>query len=143
MIPMPAVVVIVFCKAVFVPSEDDVTNSNSDYTKHYEFQWATEHSKMVCKREEISLIDPNETPEQQAQPYTQFICNMTGLQIGAKWDHDHPGNSYKFYRTACPVKIIDTQTGAIIGWKIPECSTKPNGMDGQYGTLVCEGDVAI
>jgi hypothetical protein len=104
-VPMPPVVVLVFCKVVIAGPADQ----NAGYTGHQNLQWDTEHSQMVCRRQEM---------------------------IGAQWDATHQSSKYRFWRTACPVRIENTITGETIGWKIPSC--------GEHGgTVHCEVDSKI
>jgi hypothetical protein len=55
--------------------------------------------------------------------------------LGTQWDAGHRGSSYRFWRVACPVPIVDTRTGDIISWKMPEC--------GHRDTVRCEVDAEI
>ena len=134
-VPMPAVVVLVFCKTVLNPGPVD---QNASYTGYQDRSWAIEGGQMQCHRREIQLIDQAEANGADPQPFNQWRCNMAGLAMGAKFDHDHPRSPYRYFRSACPVPVIDTRTGDIIAWKIPDCG---NGFG--PGTMHCESDTAI
>jgi hypothetical protein len=55
--------------------------------------------------------------------------------LGVQWDQSHKSSKYRFWRVACPVPIVDTRTGEVIAWKMPDC--------GHRDTVVCEVDTAI
>jgi hypothetical protein len=131
-VPMPPVVVLVFCKVVLAGPADQ----NAGYTGHQNLQWDTEHSQMICRRQEIQLFDMSAAQGADPKPFSQFDCWRSGFQIGAQWDATHQTSKYRFWRTACPVKVVNSITGEVIAWKIPEC--------GRYdGTVVCEGDITL
>lgn len=130
-VPMPAAVVLIVCKTVIAGPADQ----NSKYTGYENREWATEHSMMVCRRQEIQLFDQAEGQGADPQPFNLKRCQMSGIMLGAQWDAGHRGSSYRFWRVACPVPIIDTRTGDIIAWKMPEC--------GHRDTVRCEVDAEI
>ena len=130
--PMPAVVVLVLCKTAVVGPPDQ----NAQYTGHQNLAWDTEHSMMVCRRKEVQLYDPSVDQGADPKPYNNIACYRAGLTLGPHWDATHPNSKYRFWRTACPVPIVDTRTGEVIAWKIPECG-------GERGTIVCEGDIVL
>jgi hypothetical protein len=131
-VDMPAVVVLVFCKVAVVGPPDQ----NAQYTGHQSLAWDTEHSQMVCRRKEIQLYDPSVDQGAQPRPFNNSSCWRAGFTLGPHWDATHPRSRYRFWRTACPVPIVDTRTGEVIAWKIPECG-------GERGTVVCEGDITL
>lgn len=128
---MPAAVVLIVCKTFIAGPEDQ----NSDYTGYENREWATEHNMMVCRRQEVQLYDQAEGQGAASQPFNMKRCQMAGISLGAAWDAGHRGSSYRFWRVACPVPIVDTRTGDIISWKMPEC--------GHRQTVICESDTAI
>jgi len=130
-VPMPAAVVLIVCKTFIAGPEDQ----NSKYTGYENREWATEHSMMVCRRQEIQLYDQAEANGAAAQPFNLQRCQRSGIMLGAQWNAGHRGSSYRFWRVACPVPIVDTKTGEIIAWKMPEC--------GHRDTVRCEVDAAI
>ncbi|MCB1443034.1 MAG: hypothetical protein KDJ72_08420 [Methyloceanibacter sp.] len=130
-VPMPTAVVLIVCKTVVAGPADQ----NAAYTGYENRQWATEHSMMVCRRQEVQLYDQAEAMGAAAQPFNQQRCQRAGISLGVNWDQAHRGSSYRFWRIACPVPIVDTKTGDIIAWKMPEC--------GRRDIVVCEVDTAI
>jgi len=130
-VPMPAMVVLIVCKTVVVGPEDH----NTAFTGYENRAWATDHSMMVCRRQEVQLYDQSEALGAQPQPFNQQRCQMAGIALGAQWDAGHKGSAYRFWRVACPVPVVDTQTGEIIAWQLPEC--------GHRDTVVCELDTPI
>jgi len=131
MVPMPAAVVLIVCKTVIAGPDDQ----NSQYTGYENREWATEHSMMICRRQEVQLYDQAESMGAAAQPFNLQRCQRSGIMLGAEWDAGHRGSKYRFWRVACPVPIVDTRTGDIIAWKMPECPAP--------STVVCEVDTAI
>jgi Ni/Co efflux regulator RcnB len=130
-VPMPAAVVLIVCKTVVAGPMDQ----NAAYTGYENREWATEHSMMVCRRQEVQLYDQAEAMGAAAQPFNLQRCQRSGIMLGTQWDAGHRGSSYRFWRVACPVPIVDTRTGDIIAWKMPEC--------GHRDTVRCEVDAEI
>lgn len=140
-VPMPAVVVLIVCRTVIAGPADQ----NAAYTGYENREWATEHSMMVCRRQEVQLYDPavdggvdregNPLPPADPQPFNLQRCQRSGIMLGTQWDAGHRSSSYRFWRVACPVPIVDTRTGDIIAWKMPEC--------GHRDTVRCEVDSEI
>ena len=131
--PMPPAVVLIVCKSVAVPFVNDRDAHNAKYTGHESRQWAIEGSMMQCRRKEVQLFDQSEAMGAAAQPFNQQRCQRAGLLEGIKWDAQH--STYKFWRVACPVPIVDASTGEVIAWQMPGC--------GHRDTVVCEVDTAI
>jgi len=131
MVPMPAAVVLIVCKTVIAGPADQ----NSQHTGYENREWAFEHSMMVCRRQEVQLYDEAEAQGADAQPFNMQSCQRSGIMLGAEWDVSHSGSNYRFWRVACPVPIVDTQTGDIIAWKMPEC--------GHRDIVRCEVDSEI
>jgi hypothetical protein len=140
MVPMPATVVLIVCKTVLAASPPD---PNSAYTGYEKREWATEHSMMLCRREEIKLEDSAElaaTPAMPAdpQPFNMQRCWRSGLMLGAEWDAGHKSSAWRFWRVACPVPIVRKNPDGsedVIAWKLPDC--------GHRDTVVCEVDTEI
>lgn len=130
-VPMPAAVVLIVCKTV-VAGEPDV---NAKWTGYENRTWAIEDGMMQCRRHEVQLYDQSEAMGAAAQPFNQQRCQRASLMLGVQWDQAHKSSSYRFWRVACPVPIVDTRTGEVIAWKMPEC--------GHRDTVVCEVDSAI
>lgn len=130
-VPMPAAVVLIVCKTVIAGPADQ----NAAYTGYENREWATEHSMMVCRRQEVQLFDQAEAQGADPQPFNEQRCQRSGIMLGVEWDAQHRSSSYRFWRVACPVPIVDTRTGEIIAWKMPEC--------GHRDTVRCEADTAI
>lgn len=129
--PMPAVVVLIVCKTALV----GVPDQNAAYTGWENREWATEHSMMICRRQEVQLYDQAASMGATERPFTLQQCQMSGIMLGAQWDASHRSSAYRFYRVACPVPVIDTRTGKIIAWSMPDC--------GHRDTMICESDTAI
>ena len=130
-VPMPSAVVLIVCKTVLIGPADQ----NAAYTGYENREWATEHSMMVCRRQEIQLEDQDESEGADAQPFNQQRCQRAGISLGVGWDQSHRSSSYRFWRVACPVPIVDTKTGEVIAWKMPDC--------GHRDVAVCEVDTEI
>jgi len=149
-VSMPAVLVLIVCKTAIAGPPD----VNSEWTKAENRQWATENSMMVCRREEVQMIDPSEgmpspglpygggsgfdpTKDGGAlpQPFNKERCQMAGIRMFAEWDQGHSNSSYRVWRVACPTPVINTITKEIIDWVIPDC--------GHQDTVICEKDSVI
>ena len=132
-VPMPTAVVLIVCKTVLAGPPDH----NAAYTGYENRQWAIEHSMMVCRRQEVQLFEVGDAgfSEADPQPFNPQRCQRAGIMLGAQWDASNKGSAYRFWRVACPVPIIDTRTGEIIAWKMPEC--------GKRDVVRCEVDAEI
>ena len=134
-VPMPAAVVLILCKTVAAPHASSIDEANAALTGHQPRQWAYEHSMMVCRRQEVQLYDSSEAQGADPRPFTVNACQRAGIMLGAGWDANHPSSSYRFWRVACPVPIVDATTGDVIAWKMPEC--------GKRDVVRCEVDAEI
>jgi hypothetical protein len=143
-VPMPAAVVLIVCKTMIAGPADQ----NSAFTGYENRTWATEHSMMVCRRQEVELYDPaidggfdrkgNPIPPADPQPFNLQRCQRSAIMLGAEWDAQHANSSYRFWRVACPVPIVRKNpdgTEDVIAWKMPDC--------GHRDIVVCEVDAAI
>ena len=133
-VPMPAAVVLIVCKTVIAGPPDQ----NAAYTGYENLEWATEHSMMVCRRQEVQLFDQAEAMGAEAQPFNMQRCQRSGIMLGTQWDAGHRGSKYRFWRVACPVPIVRKNPDGsedIIAWKMPEC--------GHRDTVRCEVDAEI
>ncbi|HEY6019725.1 MAG TPA: hypothetical protein VIY48_07435 [Candidatus Paceibacterota bacterium] len=130
-VPMPAVVVLMVCKVVLGAPDD-----NSQATHWMSSEWDMSGGVMHCRREEVQLYDPAVDQGAQARPYNQWACNNAGVSLGTQFDVAHWDKPVRFWKFACPVPIVNGQSGEIVGWKIPECPES-------NGTVVCEKDSAI
>lgn len=134
MVPMPTAVVLIVCKTVVAGPPD----ANAAYTGWQDRIWATEHSMMVCRREEVSLYDPDVDRGAAPQAFTPTACWRTAMRLGPQFDAAHKNSPWRFWRAACPVPIVRKNpdgTEDIIAWKMPDC--------GHRETVVCEVDTAI
>ena len=129
---MPSSIVLIVCKTVLVGAPDP----NAAYTGHENRDWDYSGSVMHCKRIEAQLYDSAEAQGADPQPFNEQRCQRAGLTLGPTWDAAHRGSAFRFWRVACPVPVVDTETGKILAWKMPECPTK-------HGTVICEQDSAI
>ena len=130
-VPMPAAIVLIVCKTVVVGPPD----ANANFTRAENRAWATEHAMMICRREEVQMYDKAEAEGADPQPFNAQRCQRSAMMLGPQWDAQHQSSSYRFWRVACPVPIINTITGEVIAWKLPDC--------GHRDTVVCEVDTAI
>lgn len=128
--PMPAVLVLIVCKTL-----PGITDENSSFTKWESRPWATEHSMMVCRRQEIQLYDQAVDQGAKERPMTPDQCIHSGPLVSIAWDQSHKGSPYRVWRYACPTPMMDAQTHQIVGWAIPDC--------GHRDTVICEVDSAI
>ena len=130
---LPSAIVLIVCKTVLV-GEPDI---NASYTGHENRDWDYSGAVMHCRRIELQVFDKDELEGADPQAFTPQRCNRSIFLEGAKWDEQHRQSSqYRFWRGACPVPIVDTKTGKILSYKMPECPTK-------HGTVVCERDSSI
>ena len=140
-VQIPTILVVIACKTVLAGPPDQ----NAAFTHYENRQWATEHSMMVCRRNEVQLFDPAEgmrlsekddpVPPLQANLAMQSQCARAGMQLAMDWDQSHKNSIWRVWRVGCPAPIVDTRTGALIGYKLPEC--------GHRETVICETDSAI
>ena len=68
-------------------------------------------------------------------PFTQAACNRAGILQGARFDASHRDKPWRFWRFACPTPTINTETGEIVGWHLPDC--------GRRDIVICETDSVI
>lgn len=130
-VPMPPVVVLIVCKVLFVGGEDE----NSRYTNWRHTEWAYQDSKMVCRRHEIQLYDPAADQGAKPLPFTLGACQRTIPRLAAQFDVDYRDKPWRFWRGACPVPTINTETGEVLNWTLPDC--------GHRDTVICEKDTVI
>jgi hypothetical protein len=140
-IQIPPVLVLIVCKTILAGPPDQ----NADFTKWENLEWATQHSMMVCRRNEIQLYDPVEgmklSPvDDPAPPLNPNFavtsqCARAGIRLATDWDQAHRGTPWRVWRVGCPAPIVDIRTGALIGYKLPEC--------GHRDTVICETDSVI
>ena len=140
-IQIPPVPVLIVCKTILAGPPDQ----NAAYTKWENLEWATQHSMMVCRRNEIQLYDPvegmrlsaNDDPAPPLNPNFAVgsQCARAGIRLATDWDQAHRNTPWRVWRVGCPAPIVDTRTGALIGYKLPEC--------GHRDTVICETDSVI
>ena len=132
---MPAAIVIFVCKTVLIAGPPD---PNAGYTGHENRDWDFTDSVMHCRRIEMPMFDQAEAMGADPQPFNVQRCQMSLMMAGPRWDEAHKNNpgGYRFWRGACPVPIVDTRTGKVLSFKMPECPS-------EGGTVVCEVDSAI
>lgn len=144
-VQIPPVLVLIVCKVLSAGPTDDVASTNAKFTGHENLEWATEHSMMVCRRHEIQLYDPAEGMKLNPQddptiPLNPNLadygqCARAGIRLSTDWDQSHKNTPWRVWRVGCPSPIVDTRTGALIGYKLPEC--------GHRDTVICETDSEI
>lgn len=133
-VAMPTAIVLIVCKTVIAGPPD----ANAAFTGWEDRQWATEHSMMVCRRQEVALYDPDVDKGAAPMAFTQAACRRTAMQLGPLFDASHKNSPWRLWRAACPVPIVRKNpdgTEDIIAWKMPDC--------GHRDTVVCEVDTAI
>ena len=94
-IQIPPVLVLIVCKTISGGPADQ----NEAYTHWQNLDWATEHSMMVCRRNEIQLFDPVEgmrlSPvDDPAPPLNPNFadagqCARAGIRLATDWDEAH------------------------------------------------------
>ena len=57
-------------------------------------------------------------------------CARAGIRLAMDWDDAHRNTPWRVWRVGCPSPIVDTRTGTVIGYKLPEC--------GHRDTVICE-----
>jgi hypothetical protein len=140
-VQIPPILVLIVCKTVMAGPPDQ----NSAFTGYENLTWATEHSMMVCRRNEIQLYDPMEgmklnASDNPAAPLNPNFavasqCARAGIRLATDWDRAHKNTRWRVWRVGCPSPIVDTRTGTVIGYKLPEC--------GHRDTVICETDSVI
>lgn len=137
-VPMPPMIVLIVCKVLFVGAPDD----NGKFTGWRDTEWDLSQGMMHCRRREIQLYDaaagmaPGGSGLPTApQPFNQMACNRAGIMQGAQFDADNRDKAWRFWRFACPVPTINSETGEVIGWHLPDC--------GHRDTVICETDSVI
>ena len=132
---MPAVVVVIACKVAFLPYASVIDRENSAYTHHQPYEWAIKHSQMQCRRQEIQLYNPD-----PAAVFSPHACMRASWQIRMDWDRSHEGTAWRVWKTACPIPVVNTQTGKVLAWQMPSC---PRENKQSRVTVHCELDTAI
>jgi hypothetical protein len=140
-IHIPPVLVLIVCKVAIAGAPDQ----NAGLTGVENLEWATEHAMMLCRRNEVPLYDPVEgmklsAGDDPALPLNSDFtiptqCARAGIPLASTWDQEHRNSPWRVWRVGCPAPIVDTRTGTLIGYKLPECS--------HQDTVVCETDSAI
>jgi hypothetical protein len=131
MVPMPAVIVLIVCKVAIAGPPDQ----NSHTTHSENLEWATENTMMVCRREEVQVTDASADQGADPQSFNLQRCQRSAMMLGPNWDAQHRNSKYRFWKAACPTRVINTITGETIAWVLPDC--------GHRDTVVCEVDTAI
>jgi len=144
-VPMIPAIVLIVCKTIVAGPPD----ANAKFTGYENRDWAYENSMMVCRREVVAVYDQAldggerqqkdgttvAVPPAAPPPFNQQRCMAAAIRVGVDWDISHRSSNYRVWRVACPTPIVDTRTGAVIGWKLPEC--------GHRDTIVCDKDSVI
>lgn len=138
--PAPDLVLIV-CKTKLAGPPDQ----NESFTHWQNREWDTEGSMMVCRRLEVQLYDPTEGAKLRANDDPAFPltpnfadagqCARAGIRLSMDWDQAHEATPWRVWRVGCPVPMIDSQTGRIVGYQLPDC--------GHHDTVICEVDSVI
>lgn len=138
MVSIPPILVVIACKVMIAEPSDQ----NAQWTHVENNTWAIENSMMVCRREEVQLYDPvegmklhpSDNPASPLNPNLAMAgqCARAGVMLAKEWDDAHHATPYRVWRIGCPAPIVDGRTGAIIGYKLPEC--------GHRETVICVVD---
>ena len=82
-------------------------------------------------------LSPADDPAPPLNPnFADFAqCARAGIRLSMDWDDAHRNTPWRVWRVGCPSPIVDTRTGTVIGYKLPEC--------GHRDTVVCEVDFVI
>lgn len=131
MVPMPPVVVLIVCKIAFLGGED----ANSQFTGWRNTEWAYEHSMMICRRQEVQVYDAAVDQGADPIPFNKMACMRAAPMLAAQFDVDSRDKPWRVWRTACPVPTVNTKTGEILSWTLPDC--------GHRDTVICERDSVI
>lgn len=129
---MTPVVVLIVCKSAIIPYSTPLNEANAKWTGHENRKWVVEHSQMQCRRVEVPLTGPGN--------FTPMDCQRAAITEGVAWNESHKSSKYRWWRSACPVPIVDTRTGKILSWKLPECP-KVNRKD--RVSVHCDVDIGI
>jgi hypothetical protein len=141
-VTIPPILVVIVCRVAL--SASPVADSNSEFTHWQNLEWATENSMMQCRRHEVTLYDPDEgkpdangnpTPPLEADFTQKTQCARAAMALAMDMDQKFGNRPWRVWRVGCPAPIVDTRTGALIGYKLPEC--------GHQDTVHCEIDSAI
>lgn len=140
-VQIPPVLVLFVCKT----KPGGPPDQNEAFTHWQNLDWATKDSMMICQRHEVQLFDPTEglklaPSDDPAPPLNPNFADMgqcarAGMKLQMDWDQAHANTPWRVWRVGCPAPIIDTRTGALIGYKLPDC--------GHRDTVICETDSVI
>ena len=111
-----------------------------------DLEWKINASQeLECKREVADLLDSSEMmfPNQETKPLNPDFsnwsqCASAAMSYAAAWNEKHKG--WAVLAVGCPVKIIDTETGNVLSFKIPEC---PSHMPGTENRIKCSFDESL
>jgi hypothetical protein len=144
-VTIPPILVLIVCKTISAGPIDDVATNNARFTQWENLTWATEHSMMVCRRNEIQLYDSaegmklNEKDDPVIPLNPNFAdktqCARAGIRLAMDWDQQHKNSRWRVWRVGCPTPMVDTNTGEIVGYQLPDC--------GHRDTVICETDSVI
>ena len=124
-VPMPAAVVLIVCKTVIAGPEDQ----NSAYTGAENREWATEHSMMVCRRQETQLYDQAEAMGAAPQPFSMKRCQRSGIMLGFRWERT--AQEFVLPLLACGVSGADRRYQNRGRHRLEDARMRPPG----YGSL--------
>jgi len=116
MVPMPAVIVLIVCKVAIAGPPDQ----NSEWTTAQNLKWATENAMMVCRRQEVQMMDTAESTGADQQGFSFHRCQRSAMLLGPQWDQQHRSSQYRFWRAACPTPVVNG-SGEIVSWILPDC----------------------
>ena len=147
----PTSLVLIECKGHIEPWLTKDEAENAAFTHSENFKWDYPNGKMLCKREQVEMYDPDEGKPQglagtvfalhpNFSDFTQ--CTRVGATLEQQWDDQHRSGDYRVWRVGCPSPIVNETVDAdgakhdvIIGYKLPDC--------GHFDTIVCAVDTDI
>ncbi|HUS84370.1 MAG TPA: hypothetical protein VMX56_04435 [Anaerolineales bacterium] len=110
-----------------------------------DLEWFINPSQeLECKREVADLLDsaemmfPHKTEPLEPDFSNWSQCASAGMSYAAAWNEKHKG--WAVLAVGCPVKIIDSETGNVLSFKIPEC---PSHMPGTENRIKCSFDESL
>ena len=136
-VQIPPILVLIVCKTISAGGPDE----NARFTGYKDLEWATEHSMMVCRRTRCSysirlraFLTQTTSPRRRSIPTLRQTGNALELECRSRriGTCSHRNSGWRVWRVGCPAPIVDTRTGALIGYKLPEC--------GHRETVICEVD---
>ena len=136
----PNTLVIVACRVDDLGALDVVAPGVHDPGAR-NYQLHIQNGVYECKRDVLAnIVDATA----QAHPELRELrpnfgkveqCGIVGVTFVPDWEREHPG--WSVVALGCPSPMVDTATGAIVGWQLPGC---PSYLPGTDSPMKCEYD---